>query len=910
MLSSSVADDLVQLVDSLRGCIELVLDTHYTHVAGTPRPIPRTLEADFEHAADLIAALSTQDQMGEHKNLLTIVPIQLQVLMSLRDVHQQILHIGICMTTNEFVIAAQTISVVITRIHTLETASEQVQNVLNNLINPKIIHSIKRDVFLKRANLLRQLSQMFSCSFVDPSASSLPSVSSMMSTDAISSSLIKSFSDGSEFKVNYVISAIPSETFYDSPPTLAQVLQALYHLDELSPMISKLSDHILNSFCKPVLDEATGLLKNMKHSLANISIPSKCKVITISNAKLSATLKLSSMNVFSLPSNYENEGIPLSKKVDNSIQTSSNWNLGIVMRFSFIQISKVVEFWTKSIFDYISEELDQGEFLSENVSYMFWDIFRLNLINKIKQDFLIEIVSLIANSNTPSSEIDKELDQCVYEIRYLDNKLKEINLEVFGVGNDDLQLFIEDIGTQVEKIKERHIYSIARDILMTDDSNIILVDKELGDVYGINLWKSKDINSVDIKEKSMNGKGMSFFEQEFILPEFMITSKCRSLIDLVYNIMEITLEDIKDSNNENKLKNMRFVLFTSRNLILMYKAITPYDNSQSSLESITKTCLYYNNSIYIANHLIMLGFKFKDRFSDSLSDISTLLDLTPDILSEGQKCLENMIIQQLNSIDDNFKLSTETLSNLSKIITLTLNKMKGNIENCKFDKLIIKAPNEIADGIEKSIKYSVLKVKKCIKQAELVLDKKTLGMFSALLCKQILINFENVLKLCIPLIALNEANPDKIISLDSFNSNSMEQISLLTDMTSNFKESSSNIINIDSRVDISIDNLRKSILSLNLSSDKDILHSWFEGKENIKSSTSSYESLKIMVRYILRMVLSNLNNIEKTVHNKSSTNNNIDSSDSKLDMNHFGYKDMLTNMKDLNDKLEKIPYNY
>ena len=58
------------------------------------------------------------------------------------------------------------------------------------------------------------------------------------------------------------------------------------------------------------------------------------------------------------------------------------------------------------------------------------------------------------------------------------------------------------------------------------------------------------------------------------------------------------------------------------------------------------------------------------------------------------------------------------------------------------------------------------------------------------------------------------------------------------------------------------------------------------------------------------MVLSNLNNIEKTVHNKSSTNNNIDSSDSKLDMNHFGYKDMLTNMKDLNDKLEKIPYNY
>ena len=183
------------------------------------------------------------------------------------------------------------------------------------------------------------------------------------------------------------------------------------------------------------------------------------------------------------------------------------------------------------------------------------------------------------------------------------------------------------------------------------------------------LKLSNQISEIDSDLKSsihLSTQPISHFEMNYLDENLFIFPSCQVstfAVDFIKRCQELMLEATRNNSQ------LAFeIIKTIRYMLQMFISLTPFYHNAHISSVPRSTAIHYNNCMFVAHHLISLGFEFRqDMPSPFDSGICTFIDFIPVIRNLGEETwLEMLNIQK-----------TETLKFVS-ILQSTISGMDGN----------------------------------------------------------------------------------------------------------------------------------------------------------------------------------------------------------------------------------------
>lgn len=239
---------------------------------------------------------------------------------------------------------------------------------------------------------------------------------------------------------------------------------------------------------------------------------------------------------------------------------------------------------------------------------------------------------------TPTSSADlKNFTPIVQAI----NDFQYFLVKIGFITND--QLFLSEYTKDIDKLFIKKIcqdlLAKARNIMKKDlhDSIIYEPQEPLEFLEDIDNYNEIKVN------KKIN-------DNTFQLPKCQISKNAKEILDLARNI----LDEACCSSDTCAIQ----LFCTCRNFFEMYAGLVP-EHHRKFLETIPQqVAMFHNNCMYLAHHLLTLGFEYKDKLPKSLQNLNlTFADQVLVLRDVGSSCFLEHMKYQRNIIFDILKES-------------------------------------------------------------------------------------------------------------------------------------------------------------------------------------------------------------------------------------------------------------
>ncbi|XP_016921068.1 centromere/kinetochore protein zw10 homolog isoform X1 [Apis cerana] len=239
---------------------------------------------------------------------------------------------------------------------------------------------------------------------------------------------------------------------------------------------------------------------------------------------------------------------------------------------------------------------------------------------------------------TPTSSADlKNFTPIIQAI----NDFQYFLVKIGFITND--QLFLSEYTKDIDKL---FIKKICQDLL-AKARNIMKKDLHDSIIYEPQepLEFLEDID--DYNEIKVNKK---INDNTFQLPKCQISKNAKEILDLARNI----LDEACCSSDTCAIQ----LFYTCRNFFEMYAGLVP-EHHRKFLETIPQqVAIFHNNCMYLAHHLLTLGFEYKDKLPKSLQNLNlTFADQVLVLRDVGSSCFLEHMKYQRNIIFDILKES-------------------------------------------------------------------------------------------------------------------------------------------------------------------------------------------------------------------------------------------------------------
>ncbi|TPX43680.1 hypothetical protein SeMB42_g04632 [Synchytrium endobioticum] len=429
---------------------------------------------------------------------------------------------------------------------------------------------------------------------------------------------IFSFSHGidgvNKLTVSQRIPMTAGKEYFDNPPTIEDLFAALATADMLQEKLQWLGQQLIPTFIVNVIKQPTAQVTQIKNKLhSQLLFAGGKKVTTAGNLKSHLSTALEKI-IFVCQFMLEN-GLPTGAPLGDDPPS-----------------------YAKSFGETWAESLCRA--LLENA-----------------------LMPLIPDDKA-SLERFSELSESV---RGFDAQLKE--LELIPPNREDLVTFISNLHHHYTLKRRNELLRVARDILLSDDTNTYLVTEgtERGGVAFLTKGTKEGKSAEGPSDKRENGKfmggkdGVEVNDSSIKLPAMHISVQAQMLMELVYQTL---LEAEKTEDQQSAIE----LFFCARDLVDLYRAITPQHLADVIESSITRAMIFYCDCEYIVHHLITLGYQFATKLPPPVKSYGTFVDLVPSFRKLGEYYFRNQLRHQRDVILNQLGLLTslEDLSNEAK----------------------------------------------------------------------------------------------------------------------------------------------------------------------------------------------------------------------------------------------------
>eukprot|EP01147_Barroeca_monosierra_P009001 gene9001-1331_t len=131
-------------------------------------------------------------------------------------------------------------------------------------------------------------------------------------------------------------------------------------------------------------------------------------------------------------------------------------------------------------------------------------------------------------------------------------------------------------------------------------------------------------------------------ESIYRLPSCCVTETTKKVMDLLY----MTLDECREADQATSVQ----LFFTVRDVLDLFRAVVPTYHAKALDSAPQLAATLYNDCMYIAHHLLSLGYIYRDSLPEEFRSLATFVDMVPPFRSLGQQQLERMIQKQMSGI--------------------------------------------------------------------------------------------------------------------------------------------------------------------------------------------------------------------------------------------------------------------
>ena len=229
----------------------------------------------------------------------------------------------------------------------------------------------------------------------------------------------------------------------------------------------------------------------------------------------------------------------------------------------------------------------------------------------------------------------------------------EANLQKLGVLESDfkqLSEYTEDVNTHFAAQKCQDLLVKARSILKKPIHNTVSITNAevLASLSRLDVVPTPTgaagTRSKTKKSPASVSKGVDLSALTFAFPQCGISESVKEFVDLLYS----TLEECCNTANPSTAVQL---FYTTRNMVELFRAVLPSFHMSTITELPRIAVVQHNNCMYLAHHLITLGYQFHSRLPPPLnSEVATFIDQVPYVRQLGEECFLSEMRKQCNSI--------------------------------------------------------------------------------------------------------------------------------------------------------------------------------------------------------------------------------------------------------------------
>ncbi|PBC33069.1 Centromere/kinetochore protein zw10 [Apis cerana cerana] len=281
------------------------------------------------------------------------------------------------------------------------------------------------------------------------------------------------------------------------------------------------------------------------------------------------------------------------------------------------------------------------------------DLRDLDIYTAIEEEYLNLYTSFLSDTSLL-------LHERICWIGIDDQNAKAVTLSIKNEFDDIQDLiqslhYIDNLSNYLHKFSMTLMDYIINPII-NDDCSVYVIDEK---VFTVEIFKKKkspgykseplefleDID--DYNEIKVNKK---INDNTFQLPKCQISKNAKEILDLARNI----LDEACCSSDTCAIQ----LFYTCRNFFEMYAGLVP-EHHRKFLETIPQqVAMFHNNCMYLAHHLLTLGFEYKDKLPKSLQNLNlTFADQVLVLRDVGSSCFLEHMKYQRNIIFDILKES-------------------------------------------------------------------------------------------------------------------------------------------------------------------------------------------------------------------------------------------------------------
>ena len=202
---------------------------------------------------------------------------------------------------------------------------------------------------------------------------------------------------------------------------------------------------------------------------------------------------------------------------------------------------------------------------------------------------------------------------------------------------------LSKIASNFNQNKQTAILGEMRALLKSDLSHtknvwVKVVERKLSNQFS---EIDSDLESrIHLSIQPINNLEMNYLDENlFIFPSCQVST---FTIEFIERCQELMLEA-----SQNGSHHAFEIIKTIRYLLQMFISLTPYYHNTHISSIPRSTAIYYNNCMFVAHHLITLGFEFQQDMAPPLnSEICTFIDFVPVIRILGEETWLEMLNKQ------------------------------------------------------------------------------------------------------------------------------------------------------------------------------------------------------------------------------------------------------------------------
>eukprot|EP00043_Microstomoeca_roanoka_P026135 m.10817 g.10817 ORF g.10817 m.10817 type:complete len:728 (-) comp6241_c1_seq1:508-2691(-) len=240
------------------------------------------------------------------------------------------------------------------------------------------------------------------------------------------------------------------------------------------------------------------------------------------------------------------------------------------------------------------------------------------------------IAHLLAKAVALHVSNDELHEQVMNAVGELENYLHEVGLA--PEGDAVLTTYVQNVGLHDHNRRRQEILARARALMMADNFNTIQVEHatERGGLFPA-TEQVFDTDTAELRESI------------YKLPTCHITETTKKVMDLIYTTLD------ESARAEPPIAVQLF--FTVRDVLALFHAIVPTVHAKALEAAPQLAVTLYNDCIYIAHHLLSLGYVYRGSLPEELQPVATFVDLVPMFRDLGHAQLEAMMKKQLENIE-------------------------------------------------------------------------------------------------------------------------------------------------------------------------------------------------------------------------------------------------------------------